>query len=131
MVLLPSANFLSKLTFSKKIFQEHYQRVNGLDPDHDRVSVRPDLGSNCLLNHSLYYHYIFKDQSFTSNYQLFKCMEFSHQIVYDQKLIIITPASNLGYRAPTKDNFHGCQIVHWDPLNKKLSCPKTNLVWSM
>ena len=23
-----------------------------------------------------------------------------------------------------EDNFHGCQIVHWDPLNAKRSCSK-------
>ena len=34
-MFLLSADFFTKLTFSKKIFQEHYQRVpNGLDPEH-------------------------------------------------------------------------------------------------
>ena len=27
--------------------------------------------------------------------------------------------------------FHGCQIVHWDPLNAKRKCPQKNLVWAM
>ena len=35
-----------------------------------------------------------------------------------------TPASNLGYLAPPRTIFHGCQIVHWDPLDGKRRCPK-------
>ena len=34
----------------------------------------------------------------------------------------ITPASNLGYLAPPRTIFHGCQIVHWDPLDAKRRC---------
>ena len=33
-----------------------------------------------------------------------------------------TPESNLGYLAPCRTVFHGCQIVHWDPLNAKRGC---------
>ena len=45
--------FFFKINFfkKKKIFQEHYQGVNGLDPNQDRQnvgSVGPDLGPNCL-----------------------------------------------------------------------------------
>ena len=36
---------------------------------------------------------------------------------------IYTPASNLGYLAPPRTIFHGCQIVHWDPLDGKRRCP--------
>ena len=35
-----------------------------------------------------------------------------------------TPASNLGYLAPPRTIFHGCQIVHWDPLDGKRRCPQ-------
>ena len=27
--------------------------------------------------------------------------------------------------------FHGCQIVHWNPLDGKRRCPQKNLVWAM
>ena len=27
--------------------------------------------------------------------------------------------------------FYGYQIVYWDPVNAKLSCPKNKLVWAM
>ena len=39
-----------------------------------------------------------------------------------------TPASNLGYLAPPPPRtiFHGCQIVHWDPLDGKRRCPQKN-----
>ena len=37
-----------KINFSKKIFRECHQSVNGLDPDQARHFVRPDLGLNCL-----------------------------------------------------------------------------------
>ena len=44
----------------------------------------------------------------------------------------ITPHSNFGYFAPpTEQFFHGCQIIHWDPLSAKQSCPKKILVWAM
>ena len=41
---------------------------------------------------------------------------------------LYTPASNLGYLAPPppQDNFHGCQIVNWDPLDGKRRCPQKN-----
>ena len=48
MFLLWSDDLFLKLTFSKKIFQEHYMSVTGLDLDQDRRSIGPDLGSNCL-----------------------------------------------------------------------------------
>ena len=32
---------------------------------------------------------------------------------------------------PPRTIFHGCQIVHWDPLDGKRRCPKKNLVWAM
>ena len=40
---------------------------------------------------------------------------------------LYTPASNLGYLATPRTIFHGCQIVHWDPLNAKRSYPQTKL----
>ena len=43
---LSSADFF-KIYFLNKFFQEHYQRVNSLDPDR---SVGPDIGPNCLQN---------------------------------------------------------------------------------
>ena len=46
--LLLSADFISKLTFSKKSFMNTIRVSNCLDPDHDRLSVGPNLGPNCL-----------------------------------------------------------------------------------
>ena len=44
------------------------------------------------------------------------------QSVY--KKCTCTPASNLGYLAAPRTNFHMCQIVYWNPLNAKQSCSK-------
>ena len=38
--------------------------------------------------------------------------------------IFVTMASNLGYLETARTIFHGCQIVYWDPLNAKRSCPQ-------
>ena len=46
MLFLSSADFYSKFTFFKKLFQEHYQSIK-LDPDQDQHSG-PDLGPNGL-----------------------------------------------------------------------------------
>ena len=48
MLLLASAGFFSKLTFSKKSFMNAIRQSNGFDPDQDRHSVGIDLGPNCL-----------------------------------------------------------------------------------
>ena len=32
---------------------------------------------------------------------------------------------------PPRTIFHGCQIVHWDPLDGKRRCPQKKLVWAM
>ena len=48
MLLLLSADFFSKLTFSKILFHEHYQSVSCLDPDQDGHSVSPEIGPNRL-----------------------------------------------------------------------------------
>ena len=40
--------------------------------------------------------------------------------------ISVTTASNLGYLETDRTIFHGCQIVYWDPLNAKRSCPQNN-----
>ena len=40
--------FISKLTFSKKIFQGYHQSVKQFDPNQAKHFVGPDLGSNCL-----------------------------------------------------------------------------------
>ena len=48
MLLLPSADFFSKLTFPKKSFRNPIRVSYGLDPDQDQHSVGPDLGPNCL-----------------------------------------------------------------------------------
>ena len=48
MLLLSSADFFSKLTFSKYSFWNAIRVSNGLDPDQDRHFVGPDLGLNCL-----------------------------------------------------------------------------------
>ena len=46
--LLLSADFFSKLTFSKNSFRNPIRVSNGLDQDQDRHSVSPDLGPNHL-----------------------------------------------------------------------------------
>ena len=48
MLLLSSAHFFSKLTFSKYSFRNTIRVSNCLDSDKDRHSVDPDLDSNCL-----------------------------------------------------------------------------------
>ena len=45
--LLSSANFFSKLTFSKKSFSNTNGVSNSLDPDQNRLNVGPDLDLNC------------------------------------------------------------------------------------
>ena len=48
MLLLLSADFFSKLTFSKISYRNIIRVSNSLDPDQDRQCVSPDLGPNCL-----------------------------------------------------------------------------------
>ena len=48
MILVSSADFFSKLTFSKNSFRNTIRVSNSLDPDQDLHSVGPDLGPNCL-----------------------------------------------------------------------------------
>ena len=48
MLLLSSADFFSKLTFSKDSFRNTIRMSNSLDSDQDPHSVGPDLGPNCL-----------------------------------------------------------------------------------
>ena len=47
-------------------------------------------------------------------------------LVCDVYCGFVTPASNLGYLAPPRTIFHGCQIVHWDPLDGQRRCPQKN-----
>ena len=47
-LLLSSADFFQKLTFSKKSFRNTIKVSNSLDPDQDRHFVGPDMGPNCL-----------------------------------------------------------------------------------
>ena len=37
---------------------------------------------------------------------------------------IVVPRHPIYVTLHHKDNFHGCLIVHWDPLNAKRSCRK-------
>ena len=46
MLLLPSANFFSKLTFSKKFFQEHHQSVKQLGSDQEFFEKKNDYEKN-------------------------------------------------------------------------------------
>ena len=46
--LLSSADFFSKLFFSRDSFKNIIRVSISLDPDQDQRSVGPDLGSNCL-----------------------------------------------------------------------------------
>ena len=48
MLLLSSADFSSKLTFSKNSFKNTIRVPNSLDTDQDQLSVGPDLGPKCL-----------------------------------------------------------------------------------
>ena len=48
MIWLSSADFFSKLTFSKNSFMNIIRVSNSLNPGQDRHSVGPDLGPNCL-----------------------------------------------------------------------------------
>ena len=48
MLLLSSADFFSKLTFSENSSQNTVRVSTSLDPDQDRHSVSPDLGPNSL-----------------------------------------------------------------------------------
>ena len=48
MTFLSSADFYSKLHFSKISFMTTRVLTNSLDPDQARRYVRPDLGKNCL-----------------------------------------------------------------------------------
>ena len=48
MLLLSSADFFSKFTFSKNSFRNTIRLSNSLDTDQDRPKVGPDLGPNCL-----------------------------------------------------------------------------------
>ena len=47
-MLLLSADFFSKLTFSKSSFRNTIRVSHNLDTDQDRHSVGPDLGPSCL-----------------------------------------------------------------------------------
>ena len=48
MLLLSSADFHSKLNFSKDYFWNTIRVSNDLDPDQDQPSMGPDLGPTCL-----------------------------------------------------------------------------------
>ena len=50
MLLLSSVDivFKNKKNFSKNSFKTTFRVSNDLDPDQDRCTVGPDLGSNCL-----------------------------------------------------------------------------------
>ena len=48
MLWLSSADFSSKLTFSKDYFLNTIRVSNGLNPDQDQSSMGPDLGPTCL-----------------------------------------------------------------------------------
>ena len=48
MLLLLSADFFSKLTFSKNYFKNTIRVTKSLYSDQDRDYVGPDLGPNCL-----------------------------------------------------------------------------------
>ena len=50
MLLFSSHRLLTffNINFSKSSFRSTIRVSNGLDPDQDVHSVRPDLGSNCL-----------------------------------------------------------------------------------
>ena len=62
----------------------------------------------------------------TVNYLNLCCYQTTYNgLVLKEHDKVYTPASNLGYLAPPpRTIFHGCQIVHWDPLDAKQRCPK-------
>ena len=47
-MILSSADFFSKFTFSKNSFKDTIRVSNSLDPDQARCSVGPDLATYCL-----------------------------------------------------------------------------------
>ena len=47
--------------------------------------------------------------------------------LHDDIIEANTLASHLGYLAPPRTIFHECQIVHWDPLDGKRSCPQKKI----
>ena len=48
MLLLLSAAFLSKLTFTKNSFVNPIRVLNSLEPDQDQRYIGPDLVPNCM-----------------------------------------------------------------------------------
>ena len=79
----------------------------------------------CLLPHlrSLYYRFSYPVVEILLSISLWT--RISH-LDYRLHLLYLpfTPASNLGYLAPPRTIFHGCQIVYWDPLDGKRRCPQ-------
>ena len=48
MFFMSSVDIISKLIFSKKYFRNTIRVSNGLDPDQNQQSGRPDPGTNCF-----------------------------------------------------------------------------------
>ena len=48
-----------------------------------------------------------------------------------QDPVFIYPIVQLRLPCTSRTIVHGCQIVYWDPLNGKRSCPQNIFVWAM
>ena len=46
-------------------------------------------------------------------------------------IITMYPGIQFRLACTPRTIFHGCQIVQWDPLNAKLSCPKKDVGMAM
>ena len=64
-----------------------------------------------------------KNLNFQMNESLIQCSKYRLlvQIEFQPNFF---QAFNLGFLAPSRTIFHGRQIVHWDPLNGKQTCPQ-------
>ena len=50
---LSSADFFSKLTFSKNYFRNTIRKSNSMDPGQAQHFVQPDLNPNCMTFHGI------------------------------------------------------------------------------
>ena len=99
---LSSADFFQNQLSRKKSFRNTITELNPLDPDQARCFVGADLGPNWLQTLSA------DNTSGQGVNTLYPGIQFR---------LPCTPP-------PPRTIFHGCQIVHWDPLDGKRRCPQ-------
>ena len=102
--------FPSKLLFSST-FQESFDNFYTADFFSDQISLESTEGLDKP----------------AKMYSLTRAFSVCFNALCSSRQFFSTPASNLGYLAPPpRTIFHGCQIVHWDPLDGKRRCPQKN-----